>query len=441
MKKLLLFCIFLICSLPLWTEEEKLPPVTEKKTNVDTLQSEKKYQDLYRDLFKEEDLPIRLKNRGFEIALLNLSAGFGNSFIAAKDILQETAIINLDDFFGGFKASFGVDLAPMSININRKNKWGLGFELSNVSAFGNIEIFENLLRLRKTESERFGVGGAAFVDFGISTFFHIKKLKVKLRPAVYLPIIYAEPGATYRLTENENGFYAAVNYDMYIYAPISLSFIETQSFDYNELGGAVNGSTLGFDFNTAFEFPVFSWLDVGVNILSTPIKPSVLNHYLQIAGEVFFDTSEINFVDLLINGGEFPKDAYGYPAKFEPKYGIGEKKILRPFKFITYAVFQRFKFKTLMLAFIPCLGFAINPVYTHPDSIEAGLKIRLDLANMFITTMGVNYEDRLWRNSINFEINLKLVELDIGLSFESQKFVKSWQGAGARGNFALKLGW
>ena len=442
MKKLLIFCIFLICSMPLLTEEnaEKIPDHPEEETESSQLQSgEEATEKNSVPLKKEKKIPLRLKNRGFEIALLNMSVGFGNNFLAAKDVFRETAVIDLNELTGGFKADLGVHLAPVAININWKNKWGFGFDLANVSAFGNIEISENLIQFKQVENDLFGAGAAAFVDAGIPTFFHIKKLKINLRPAAFFPVVYAEPGVTYTFTEKDNGFYMAVNYDMYIYTPISLNKFDFGSFDYKEILGAMNATTLGFDFNLDFEFPLPPWFDIGINMLNIPLKPSMLNHYMRMTGKAFFDSSVIDIVDL-INGGKFPSDdAFGYPKDFKPEYGTGEKKILRPFKLITYMVYRPFRIP--VMALIPSLGFSINPLYVKPASIEAGLKLRLDLANMFITTIGVDYEDRLWRNSINFVINLRLIEMDIGAALESQNFAKSWQTAGARVNFALKFGW
>ena len=409
MKKLLFIHLLLICAMTVSAEEnqEKIPPV-------------------------------RLKNRGFEIALIKTHVGFNNSFIAAKDIFKQTAVIDYGDLTNGFKTNAGVNIAPAAININWKDRWGFGLDMANISVFGNVEISKNLLQFQQSENDKFGVGASAFLDFGIPTFFHIRKLKVTLRPAVYLPIAYTEPGVIYTFTEKGNGFYAEAKYDMYIYSPIPLEGVEKGAIKYKEIPGAINTTTLGFDMNLGLEFPLLSWLDVGVNIQNIPLKPSTLKNYMQLTGKAFFDSSVIDLVDV-INNHKLPPDAYGYPEEFKPVYGTGEKKIMRPFKFISYALYCPFESKILSL--IPSVGLGISLIYANTVSVEAGIKFRLDLANMFVTTIGIGYEDQLWRNSVLFAINLKAIELDIGVSFESQDFVKSWQGAGAGIDIGLKLGW
>jgi hypothetical protein len=49
--------------------------------------------------------------------------------------------------------------------------------------------------------------------------------------------------------------------------------------------------------------------------------------------------------------------------------------------------------------------------------------------------------DHKWKNSIDYTLNLRLVQFDMGIIFQSQEFVKSWQGDGFGFNFGLKLGW
>ena len=86
------------------------------------------------------------------------------------------------------------------------------------------------------------------------------------------------------------------------------------------------------------------------------------------------------------------------------------------------------------------LGFAINRLYVPIGSVEAGINASLDLGNIFVTTAGINYTDRKWKNSLGFIFNFKIIELDLGLSMQSPNFKKSWQGAGLGVNVGLKIG-
>jgi len=420
------------------SEPSLLPEPFPEETPIISRAPEKEEQVIPAPL-EEEKIPLRLKNRRFEISLLNTSVGFNNSFLAAKDIFQETMVINLDDLSRGFQTEFGLNLTPIAININAKDKWGFGFDIGNVTAFGNVDIADKLLTFQQTDRTKFGAGGAAFVDVGLPIFFHVRKLKIKLRPSAYLPIAYAEPNITYSFTEKGNLFKLMINYDMYVYAPLSLEeIIDEGSLDINSLLSLLNTTTLGFDMNAGFEFPINSWLDAGVNLTNIPLSSSLVNHYMRLTGEAFLDASVFDIQSLIL-GGDMPEDYFGFPDDFTPSYGTGEKSIPRPFKFVTYAVYR--PLKTPLISLIPNLGLAFSSLYAQPVSLEAGLKFKLDLANMFVTTVGVNYEDRAWRNSINFAINLRLLEIYFGVITGSQSFVKSFQGAGLGANVGLKFGW
>jgi hypothetical protein len=82
-------------------------------------------------------------------------------------------------------------------------------------------------------------------------------------------------------------------------------------------------------------------------------------------------------------------------------------------------------------------------LYPRIAAVEGGLSARFDAntANVFITTPGINYNDRRWINSADFVLNLRAFEFDLGISFQSQSFVISWQGAGLGINIGLKFGW
>ena len=429
MKKLFIFLLAILCILPAWAETEIAGYIDE---NI--------------GLYHVEDTrtPVRLKNRGFEIALLstvessqNLSVS--NSFFTGMDLLQKTAVIDFRDLDKGLQAELGVNLTIAAININWKDKWGFGFDLGNITAYANIDIPKKLLQFQQTKKEYFGVGGAAYFDIGLPIFFHILKLKMKLRPAAYIPIAYAEPNISYTFTEKGNGLYMGLAYDLYVYSVLDMeNILGSDSFDFMALLGLLNTTTIGFDFNIGFEFPVIPQLDVGVNILNIPVKPSQIKHYMRLTGEAYVDTSKIDIMEMM-NGGEMPDDIYSFPDNFDIVYGTSEKSVIRPIKFIVHTNYRPFKHP--MLTLIPNVGMSLNSMYAEPVSLEAGLKLRLDFANMFVTTFGINYEDRVWKNTMLLTLNLRIFQIDVGIGIGSQDFKKSFRIAGASANIGFKFGW
>jgi hypothetical protein len=112
---------------------------------------------------------------------------------------------------------------------------------------------------------------------------------------------------------------------------------------------------------------------------------------------------------------------------------------MRPFKMLLWADWK--PFGIVPLSFIPTVGFSINPLYNQLFSMECGVKVRYDLLNIFIATLGIGYHDRLWKNSIDLALNLRAVELNLGFDLRSPEFLKSWAGGGYNVNLGLKFGW
>jgi hypothetical protein len=412
---------------------------------------------------------FRIKNRMFELSIANFSFGFSNDFITAADILrnpfymiknvkniikdpaliyQDPVDIWMDDLWDGFNFNFGAAIKPFSFNINWKDKWGFGLDIAHIEVMGDVSLAGNMMTLKESDQEKSGASAAVFVDMGIPIFFHIRDIKIKVRPAIYLPLLYFEPSVTYT---GHGGTRFTVNYNMQIYSPFNMEGMQDGDMDammhdlqYNYWNILKNN--LGYDFALGVEYPLNRRLDIGVDIVNIPVPfaTAKLNHYLQLNGEATFDTSKIDVDKIIENEGDLPEDFWDEAINYTNHgpvtgYNSDGKKIYRPFKMLLYANYRPFDPRRITL--VPSLGFSFNRLYARPAAVEGGLSARFDCANIFITTLGVNYNDRKWKNSIDFVLNLRAIEFDLGLASQSQNFIKSWQGAGLAVNFGVKLGW
>jgi len=442
MKKLplLLIMLFFAFSFAMfaWAQDEDEEDDDDRPTQASASEQE-----------EEPELPERkrhgIRNRTFEISLANVSVDVSNDFVTAKDFFRETFVINLDDFLDGFRLDFGAAVKPLSLNFNWKDRWGFGLDFAHIDVFGNVSLSGNMMTLSTAEDDKFGVGAAAFVDvLGVPVFFHARDFKVKIRPAVYFPLLYAEPGITY----NYNGTRLSVDYDIRVYTPISLELLAgdsdapIQDSLTMDTAWQILNNNLGFDLSLGLEYPLYSWLDIGTSIVNLPIPFAAarLNHYTLLRDSVYFDSSKIDINDL-IDGEGIPEDAYHVPDDFDPEYGYdsGGKALYRPFKMLFYANYR--PFDSYILTLIPSLGFSINRLYPSIGAIEGGISACLDLGNIFIATLGINYTDRKWKNSLDLVFNFRAIELDVGVSVQSPDFIKSFQGAGLGVSVGVKLGW
>jgi len=410
-----------------------------------------------------------IPNRTFELSIMQTNFRIGNTFIAYGDFFQspfrilrnlidsdsfadfrddpsnyyrDNIFINIDNFFDGFVLQFGLDVAPLSINFNMRDRWGFGLDIAHISASGSLNLPRDALSL-SAGSELFGAGGAVFVEFGVPVFFHANRFRVSLRPAAYLPLLHIRPGITYV----SRGYRFEVSYDMRVFSPFSLEGLfgngngdadVLERIMEDPAGFVLNG--LGYDISLGVEYPLFPWLSIGVNLVNIPLFPGTLDYYVRLRGNAFFDTGNIDVGGILDDeNGYSLDDVFGFTAE-DASFGEGAgQRILRPFTMLFYADLR--PFGTPTVALIPSLGFSINQQHAQVAALEGGLSARFDLANILITTVGINYNDRMWSNSLDLALNFRILEIGFGLSMQSPRFVRSFQGTGFGVSFGLKIGW
>ena len=371
---------------------------------------------------------FRIKDRTVEIGFLQGRVGFANNFLSTSQIFKEIMVIDLDDLGNGFKVNLDLGLIPLSFNyISKGKEWGFGF-YSGLEAMGALNLSGKMLTLSKAKNDKSDIVGAAFIDVKGSSFFTVKQIntKFKVNISTFYPLFYIDPNISYSLDNSGNSTKIDIDYRLRVYTPTSTE---------DDASSALTSSP-GIDIQLGAEYPLaqmlglkdkISFLDfiVGLDLLNIPFVPGVMKSYTEMAGRIGGeDTIDIDDPDIVDT-----KDTV---------YGSKRKDIFRPFKMLAWADWK--PFDTVPVSFIPTLGFAVNPMYHEPGSLEAGVKVRFDLANMLITTFGTGYHDRMWKNSIDLIFNLRFVEFNFGVDFRSQDFVKSLSGGGFGVNFGLKFG-
>jgi len=382
---------------------------------------------LFADDEKEESSPFRMKDRTIEIGLANISFGFANDFLTTSQILQDKVVINLRELDKGFRFNLDLDVTPFYFSYNNNNDWGFGLAVGTDVA-GAFDFSGNMLSFSEGKKEKSDVSAAVFIDVKASSFFPILNFKTKANLSVFYPAIYVEPNISYSLANPKNGASEIdLLYQIKVFTPMSMADGASSSLT----------SAPGVDIHLGVEYPlsevlglnqIIPFLDfiVGVDLINIPIVPSSMKDYMEISGRINS------------NGPIKIDDFEDYMEINEDEYYSKKTNITRPFKMLAWADWK--PFPSIPVSFIPTIGFAINPMYSEPGSMEGGIKARFDLANIFIATLGTGYHDRLWKNSIDLALNLRVFELNLGVDFRSQDFAKSWTGGGFGLKFGLKFG-
>jgi hypothetical protein len=342
---------------------------------------------------------FRLKDRSVEVGFANLEVGF------PKGLLKEVFVIDLDELDKGF--FMNLSLTPFYFKYSHNDDWGFRV-FTGVDAFGNVTLSEKMLGFKEAVNEKSDLVAAAFAEAGADGFFHIKKFKLKAGLAGFIPFAYAYPEKiNYTLRDGSLIF----DYDVRVYSAITEK-------------GFNLGKKLGLDLRLGAEYPLASFLDLGVDVANIPLIPATLTDYYQIKGEINLSGSLDELPDL------------------EPDmdWKTGKKTIIRPLKTSVWADWR--PFDTRLFSVIGAAGFQINQMYKVPFSMEGGLKARFDWANIIIVTAGARYEDRLWKNGVDIALNGRAFELDLGIDMRSPDFVESWFKSSFIGlSFGIKAGW
>ncbi|GHV93853.1 hypothetical protein AGMMS50293_01730 [Spirochaetia bacterium] len=403
MKKALFLAVLCICTVSVWADD-----------GFDGI-----------IFMPEEKEPFRFKNRMIELGH-KANVGFANDFLTFGEIFRDTVVIDMNSLQDGLRLNMDAIVSPFFFNFNRNDLWGFGIFV-NTEAYGNMMISGKMLTISEAENDKLGLGAAVFAEVGGQAFFYIKKFKVKIKTSLFYPLLYTEPDISYTFKSNTETFEVNIKYDMLIYTAIPMEGLLEGN------GGGGLTAQPGFDFGGSVEYPLFPFLDLGAEITHFPLVPAALNDYMHITGS--FGIEETDDIFKLVDNID---DLFSTDSG-DTSYGTGKKTILRPFKLLTYAEYR--PFNNRLLSVIPSLGFAINPLYIKPFSMEGGIKARTDIANIFIATLGINYEDRLWKNSVDIALNLRAFELDLGLALQSQKLGTSWKGSGLGASVGIKFGW
>ncbi|MDR0502477.1 MAG: hypothetical protein LBH16_04070 [Treponema sp.] len=424
MKQFLLFIhCFLFLSLFIYADDDVKAP---------EMNSEHKEESFPEDIKKT----FNIKKRVIEFGFLNFGLGFSNSLLSAGEAFTDTMVIDTNKLKEGFRINFDAVVTPFFLDIDYHGKWGLRFS-TETAVMGAVNLSGNLLSLGETSDDRLDISAAAFSEARLSGFFHAGKIKLKIKPAVYYPLVYVKPYISYTFTNTDNGASSDtvlnLGADMRVYTAVPIN-------DFS--GNAEFTASPGADINLGFEYPLseaaglfkkFPVLNfgIGMELFNIPLVPSVMRNYMHVSARIGGDDP----VDFF--GGDMDMDSFlSYNA---PVYGEDEQTVFRPFKLLTWIYWK--PFGEQLLSVTPAFGFAVNPLYHRPFSPEGGVTARLNVANFFITELGINHADRVWKNSLDIAFNTRAAEFGLGVSMQSQKFLKSWTAAGLGVNMGLKFGW
>jgi len=396
------------------------------------------------DLLEKQKKPFGIDDRFFELGLMKTEVVVSNNYLTIGEIFSKTLLLNIDNLRDGLQVSVGADVTPLYFNFNSHKGWGFGMSVLKLDAAGIFGLSGKILSLSEARDEKTEFSGALYASTEISGFFQIQKFKVKVKPALYYTMAYIRPNIKYTFENTSEGDRFFIDYEVFVHTAFPMENFPNQF--------SLTG-TPGFDFSVGVEYPLskelglneiipFLDFDVGLDFINIPIVSSTTKDYMRLRGTIG-SRDPFYIIDQDKEGSGEGDGGLGGVFKHNPEKTIYDESVMRierPFKMLVSANWRPL-LGSRLLTITPVLGFSLSPIYLQPVGFEGGVNATVNIVNMFIVTAGINYFDRVWINSLDFGLNFRAVQLDIGVDMRSQDFIKSWTAGGAGVRIGLRFGW
>ena len=370
-------------------------------------------------------------DRYFEMGL-DFSFGFSNNALQANDILTKNLVIDFKElssrvpnsgmqfnFYANPALSFKLDLRKIQIGlksgVDSWSRTALSKDLFDYLGNGN-ELYQTVEISQKVNADVF-----AYEEILIG--FKIKKFKISVKPAFFVPILHVGSSDGALTLENLEDGSIIVDYksEMEIYS----------AFGFDNEGFAPG---VGFDIAGSVSYPLFDFLTLTANA-RIPFIPGSLKYKTTQTITMNFETS----VDKIINGnlGSNNFDSSRSDSVSTTYY------INRPMKF---SVFGDFNLFDNFVLFTGGLGLGFRHPFTDDiDTFEFFGEYYLGgsftLLKILKFTFSTEYFEQLFIHQIALMANLRVFELDFGINAQSADFIRSCSGSGLGGFIGLKFGY
>lgn len=393
-------------------------------------------------LFAEINPPKRY----FEVGV-NANVGIANSFLSINDILQETVVLDFNKMADTIDSKKGF---VFGLNSN-VDAW-VGFYFGKVfrlTFFTGVDVEAdaglpyNLIDLLANGNEidvpmegSFAIEGDAVakvgVEIGSSLKLFGKRVLFSVTPSVFSPVVHMSGSVVdYSSMLSSDG---SIQFD----ATVNANLYSAVKLDDLQINLAQLFNNAGMDFSIYAEVPLFSWLDVGMTLGNIPIKNASIAYKNTYVGTI---SSHIDDVTSL------PSDLYEIDIpENQPTVTEANEKIQRKFLIGFAAAYRPISNKIIAISLKPELLFKISSsnILTVGKNIsgcvDATLLTEATLLNIFNFGYETGYRSGEWKQKALIGINVRVVDLTVGIASVGKTFAGSFAGNGLSLDLGLKVG-
>ena len=377
------------------------------------------------------------KERIFEIKT-GADFGISNNLFSCKDLLKKDLVIDLRKIAdecpkNGFDIRASVD-PKLEVNLNiiglnfgyssgieSYEKFNLGKDIFDFLGYGNT--------VGETLEINFNNSTEVYAYSEVKVGFNIGKFKINVRPAVFLPVLSICNSGGSLTVRNDSDGKLAINMttDMAIYSSVPLkSDDDGVTFDTDSMAdilagnyGLDLGGSVGYAFSDTFSIE---------GVCRVPVIPGHLKNKASVKGGFTYNMKLTDFE----NSEKETKETE--VVNEEAFYAIN-----RPMKLSAYV-----NKDLLGKLFIARAGAGLgiqrpfcDGAYCYP---EYYLGLTFNFINIVKVGISTEYTSQLFKHQIGTSVNVRVVQLDLGISTQSSNFKKSMEVSGVGAYAFLTVG-
>ena len=378
------------------------------------------------------------ESRFFEYKV-SVPVGVSNNAFALDDVMKTEAVIDLRKIAENLPNE-GFSLLTVTKPTVELNFNILGVSvgtLAGVDVYGKVNLSNGLFdfvgkglkvgeTLDITVSPTFDVFAYGELNVGLK----LKRFNMYVRPGVFAPILStAGSSGGIKIVNSEDGS-ITIDYGakVDVYSPFDLGSLfglegssSSSEFDANEITSEVLNN-LGFDMTMGMALPLSRRLVVSADA-RIPVYPATMKHKFAMVYEGQ-NTISVNSATEGMNL-DFPE------PEFQPS-GTADYKINRPLRLMGYADYYPLG-NLIDLRVGGGIGLYHPFMETAVFYPQYYAGATLNLINMLKISLSTEYTDQIFIHQLGTVVNIRLIEIDTGVSIQSSDFAKSWlvSGVGA----------
>lgn len=366
---------------------------------------------------------------------MNLYApvSISNNAFSLNDILKKDLVIDFKDIANSlpknglnsifkFSPCYSINVRTpkvhvgLSVGLDLYDKFSISKDLFDFLGNGN-KIGEPITVSIKNDAD-------FFIHSDITVGIKNNDSNLIIKPSVFIPLAstFGEIGKMSFVNNADGTIHMNFSSSAKVYS--SFDFVDLKD-DPSSILNNINMEMIkkiGVDLDLTYMKQINSELTVGGNI-HFPIVPGRITNLVNYRYEYDMEFSASDFANL-------DSDSFNDNSESETEYDNDiVLKVNRPLKLMGKLNYS--PFNSIFLYEVG-LGFGVHHPFVEGTYayIEYFLALSIHLGGLFETKLSTEYTDQIFKNQLQTKLNLRIVELDLGVSLESSAFAKSFSTSG-----------